>query len=56
MLKSGILNSAILVSMTADNVFVTVIVVILGSSFGAAELVTLAVSQRILGQCKSFVD
>lgn len=50
LLKSGVLNFSVLIAMTSNNIFVTVITIVLGSSFGAAELVTLAVCQSVLGQ------
>ncbi|KAF4119832.1 hypothetical protein GMORB2_3520 [Geosmithia morbida] len=50
LLKSGVLNFSVLIAMTTQNVFVFVITIFLGSSFGASELVTLAVCQSILGR------
>ncbi|RYP14042.1 hypothetical protein DL767_010439 [Monosporascus sp. MG133] len=48
--KSGVLNFTVLISMTTDNIFVKVLMIVLGSPFGQALLVTLAVGQKILGR------
>ncbi|RFU36303.1 hypothetical protein B7463_g98, partial [Scytalidium lignicola] len=48
LIKSGIINPSILISITSRNVFIHVLLVFVSSTFGAAVLVTLAMSQEVL--------
>ena len=51
-MKSGILNFTTLVSMTSNNLYITLPLVFMGSTFGMAVLVTLALSQNVLQRSK----
>ena len=48
LLKSGIMNAAVLMSLTMNNVFVEVLLIYVMSTFGAAVLVTSYVALKVL--------
>jgi hypothetical protein len=51
-IKSGILNAAILVSMMAKNFILKALLVFVATTFGMAVLITFALSQEALNQSK----
>jgi len=51
-MTSGILNFTTLVKMTSNNMYITLPLVLFGSTFGMVVLVTLALSQDALQRSK----
>ncbi len=47
-MKSGVINLSKLISMTTPNLLIRLPLLFVGSTFGAAVLITLAISQKVL--------